>query len=372
MTSTQSRIPVQVPQDGARVRDVEADLRRASVGDVRTGASTDPEVRRAAGLLFRRDLLDRLRHRGDPVRGRRRCVERRARARRPDPDLDRGRDPARDRGDVVPPDDLRLPERGWLVRRQSREPRREPVARRRRIIARRLHPHRCGLDLRRRRRDHLDPAVRRPRRTPRRARARADPADHAREPARVEGVGPVVRVPDLPVHRDPDRARRARPEQVVLRVVRRHRPDPVRSRSIGGGARSRRHPRLVPDPQGLLFGRGRAHGCRGDLERRPRFPATGVEERGDDPHRDGVDPRHVVLRGVGARAPPAPVPESRRDGLRPDGSAGVRRQRRVLDPAARNRRHPHARRQHRLCRLPPFDVDHRRRRLSPASAHEPR
>ena len=42
---------------------------------------------------------------------------------RVDPDLDRGRDPARDRHDVVPADDLRLPERRRLVRRQPREPR---------------------------------------------------------------------------------------------------------------------------------------------------------------------------------------------------------------------------------------------------------
>ena len=89
------------------------------------------------------------------------------------PDRDRGRAPARDRRDVVPPDDLRLPERRRLVHRQPREPRREPVARRGRVAARRLHPHRRGVDLGRRRRDHLDPAVRGPRRASRRARPRA-------------------------------------------------------------------------------------------------------------------------------------------------------------------------------------------------------
>jgi hypothetical protein len=35
----------------------------------------------------------------------------------------------------------------WKLRRQSREPRREPVARRGRVAARRLHPHGRGVDL---------------------------------------------------------------------------------------------------------------------------------------------------------------------------------------------------------------------------------
>ena len=64
-----------------------------------------------------------------------------------------------DRRHVVPPDDLRLPERWRQLRRQPREPRREPVARRGRVAARRLHPHRRGVDLGRRRRDRVDPGV---------------------------------------------------------------------------------------------------------------------------------------------------------------------------------------------------------------------
>ena len=43
---------------------------------------------------------------------------------------------------------------------------RDAVARRRRLAARRLHPHGRGVDLGRRRRDHLDPGVPRPRRPP--------------------------------------------------------------------------------------------------------------------------------------------------------------------------------------------------------------
>ena len=54
-----------------------------------------------------------------------------------------------------------------------------PVARRRRVAARRLHPHRRGVDLRRRRRHRLDPRVPRPRQPPRAARPRAHRAHHA-------------------------------------------------------------------------------------------------------------------------------------------------------------------------------------------------
>ena len=118
------------------------------------------------------------------------------------PDLDRGRGPARDRRDVVPPDDLRLSERRRLVHRQPREPRREPVARRGRVAARRLHPHGRGVDLGRRRRDHLDPAVRGRSTKHRVALCLAIiVVHHAREPARHQGVGPPVRVPDVPLHR---------------------------------------------------------------------------------------------------------------------------------------------------------------------------
>ena len=89
------------------------------------GAPADPEDDRARGLLVRRDLVHRVRDRGDPLRHRGRRVEPRARARHARADRDRGRDPARDRRHVVPADDLRLPERRRLLRREPREPRRD-------------------------------------------------------------------------------------------------------------------------------------------------------------------------------------------------------------------------------------------------------
>ena len=79
-----------------------------------------------------------------------------ARAQRARADRHHGRGPAVDRRHLVSTDDLRLPERRWQLRRESREPRREPVAHRRCFAARRLHPHRRGVDLRRRRGDRVD------------------------------------------------------------------------------------------------------------------------------------------------------------------------------------------------------------------------
>ncbi len=67
-----------------------------------------------------------------------------------------------------------------------------------------------------------------------------------------------------------------------------------------------------------------------------------------------------------------PYPSHEHDRVRADGRSGVRRRRHVLDPATRDGRHPHARGQHRLCRLSAAVVDHRERRLSPAPAREPR
>ena len=89
----------------------------------------------------------------------------------------------------------------------TREPRRDPVARRRRVAARRLHPHRRGVDLGRRRRHHV--CV--PRAAARACAAvpRLRRADDVRQPARAEGVGPPVRRPDLPVHDHDHRPRSA-------------------------------------------------------------------------------------------------------------------------------------------------------------------
>ena len=64
--------------------------------------------------------------------------------------------------------------------------------------------------------------------------------------------------------------------------------------------------------QGLLVGRGRAHRRRGDLQRRARVPAPGVEERGDHARVDGRHPRHAVPRRLGPGPPPAARTRARR------------------------------------------------------------
>ena len=88
----------------------------------------------------------------------------------------------------------------------------------------------------------------------------------------------------------------------------------------GSATTSRRHARHLPAAEGLLVGRGRAHRRRGDLQRRARVPPAGVEERGDDARVDGRDPRHAVLRRLGPRAPPrSPYPSHDADGDRADG-----------------------------------------------------
>ena len=73
--------------------------------------------------------------------------------------LDRRGRPAGDRRHVVPPDDLRLPERWWLLHREPGEPGRVPVARGGRLAPCRLHPDRRRLHLGRRRGHHLHPRV---------------------------------------------------------------------------------------------------------------------------------------------------------------------------------------------------------------------
>ena len=69
-----------------------------------------------------------------------------------------------------------------------------------RVAARRLHPHRRGVDLRGRRRDRVDPRVPRPREAPRAARPRADRVHQPRQPARHQGVRSHVRRADLRLH----------------------------------------------------------------------------------------------------------------------------------------------------------------------------
>ena len=79
--------------------------------------------------------------------------------------------------------------------------------------------------------------------------------------------------------------------------------------NLVGGTLGDLHP-----AEGLLVGRGRAHRCRGDLQRRARVPPPGVEERGHDAGVDGHHPRHPVHGRADPRPPPRPVPERATDG----------------------------------------------------------
>ena len=120
-----------------------------------------------------------------------------------------------------------------------------------------------------------------------------------------QGVGPHVRVPDVRLHRHGGRADLLRPDQVVLRVVRRHLGHrPEHDPGLGGRRDQRWHDLAVPHPQGLLVGCGRTHRYRSDLRRCSRVPASGAEERGDDARGDGHDPRDAVPRRLGARESP--------------------------------------------------------------------
>ena len=180
-----------------------------------------------------------------------------------------------------------------------------------------------------------------------------------------QGVGPPVRVPDLRLHRHPHRdgvprAHEVRGSAGSAASSRSRSTSTRRSRTSSqtGGTLS-----LFILLRGLLVGRGRADRCRGDLQRRARVPPTGVEERGHDARVDGDDPRHAVPRRVDPRPPPAAVSEREGHGVRADGQAGVRRQRRVLVPAARDRR-----RSSRSPRTPRTPTSRGCRRSSPATA----
>ena len=207
------------------VRNGQENLRRAASRDVGAGAPTAHQDGRARGLLLGRDLLDRLRDGGDPLRHRGGYGdEPPARPRPPRPDRHRGRAPDRDRRHFLPPDDLRLSEGRRRVRRQPREPRRVAVTRRRRLDPRRLHPHRGGVGVGGCRRHHLDPAVPRHRRAASgRGRARDHPVDQPGEPARHQGVRAPLRDPHLRLHRRRGRAHHARFDEELLRLVRRRR-----------------------------------------------------------------------------------------------------------------------------------------------------
>ena len=123
----------------------ETDLDRPSDRHGRRRPPATSQARRPADLRLRRHLLDGVRHRRDRARARRPGGDRPRRVHQARAAGDRRVRAPRDRRAVLPPDDPRLPV-GWgRLRRRSAQPRRDAVARRRRVIAHRLHPHRRRL-----------------------------------------------------------------------------------------------------------------------------------------------------------------------------------------------------------------------------------
>ena len=147
-----------------------------------------------------------------------------------------------------------------------------PVARRGGVAHGRLRPDRRRVDLGRRRRDRVHPAVCTT--SPATGWSSGSPhrCDHAHEHAWHQGVGPNLRHPDLRVHVDPGRARSASACSAPSSAT--SNPSPTTRRLADDDPGGRRHPHPVPPAQGLLVGRGRAHRHRGDLQRRP-LPSDG-------------------------------------------------------------------------------------------------
>ena len=218
--------------DSTRARDREAVAGRTAPGQRRAGAPAAAQEDRPGCLLLRRHLLHGLRLRGDPVRGGPGRLQpgprpAHAGAHRP------GRGSASGhRGHLVPPDDLRLPERRRLLRGEPREPGRLPLPRRRRFPVDRLHPHSGRLDIGRRGRHHLDPHLPGHRPPAGAPRPGPDRGDHPGQPPGDQGVRPDLRHPDLRLHRGPVPPGRLGPGPGVLR---RHQPGRVRPRAVSRG-----------------------------------------------------------------------------------------------------------------------------------------
>ena len=188
-------------------------------------------------------------------------------------------------------------------------------ARRRRVAHGRLRPHGRGLDLGRRRRDHLDPRVREPARASRRTRRRADRAHHAAEHARRQRIGPHLRDPHVPLHAGARRPDDLRTRPFVLRPHRTRAVRPGAARRVparGGGTLA-----LFLLLKGFSSGAVALTGVEAISNGVPSFRRPEAEERGDDAGVDGRAPRQPVLRYLGARPPTAAVPEPRQHGHRP-------------------------------------------------------
>ena len=275
--------------------------------------------------------------------------------------------------DQLPPDDLRLPDAAAAPTScQPREPRRDPVARRRRVAARRLHPHRRRVGRRRRARHPLGRSASTSSwRVP--LCLVAHRRDDGRQPARAEGVGRAVRPADLRLRRP---ARACSSSSACTGSSCGPRPDPAdqlprrRSELAEGTARSACSSscgRSRPGAVALSGVEAISNGV--PAFRKPESPnaATTLVVDGRHPrHRASSASRcspRTSSRSAARRARPA----------RADGRARLRRQERaVLRHPVRHVRDPDPRRQHRVRRLPAAVVDHRPRRLPAAPARQPR
>ncbi len=225
-----------------------------------------------------------VRDRRDPPRPR--AGRRSGRAQRPRSDLDRRRGPAPDRHHQLPADDSRVPERWRLVRGESREPRRKRIARGRCVLVGRLCTHGGGVGLGGHRRHDVGlPHVAA---VPCRTLSSGSVAHHVRQPPRHERVGSLVRTAGVHVHHQP-----GDPHHLRLVPRLRRQPSGHRTERRGAGRDRPIHGTGFGDDNLPLFAsvsvfillprvlvrRGRAHRCRGHLERRARLQEARVEER---------------------------------------------------------------------------------------------
>ncbi len=104
----------------------------------------------------------------------------------------------------------------------------------------------------------------------------------------------------------------------------------------------------------------------------PAFQPPRIQERGHHDGLDGHHPREPVLRRLPPRQSPSPVPEPQPDRDLRTGAGGSGHRPRLRRAPGGHRRHLDPGRQHRLCRLPPIELDHRPRRLRSPPVGPPR
>ena len=222
------------------------------------------------------------------------------------------------------------------------EPRRDPVARRRRVAARRLHPHRRRVGRRRRAGDpSAVPASTASGRVPI-CLAAASLLMTVANLRGAEGVGRAVRPADVPLHRHAAAADRGRASTGSSSAT------SARSRSttLAGGVAELANGHQVADlpdaAAGVLVGRRRPVGRRGGVQRRARRSASRESKNAATTLMWMGAILGTCFLGVSVlAAPPPAVPRrARPDRHRPDGRAHLRRQERAVLDHCRSRRSP--------------------------------